>query len=225
MEHVTSKLFADPASLSPQQQETCRIVMIVAHSVWAAARAHPGRAFPGLRLQNYCVLATLIAVDVLHGLGWHQAAPFKYGLDVRGAAGCRHYQLTCGSPDAKQHPVLLNGHVVPLIDDVITDLTLGQTGRPWNDVPTIGVFVAAPNEQRAIDILPDCRVPVIAQGHMFSLRGGVQLSYFKLPPSVEHATHNWMDLPDARPCRRREIVETALAIARSRLAVVEPLAA
>ena len=225
MEPVTSKLFANATSLSALQQETSRIAMIVAHSVWAAARAHPGQAFPGLRLQHYCVLATLIAVDVMHGLGWRRAVPLKCGLDVRGVAGRRHYQLTCGSPDAQQHPDLLNGHVVPLIDDVIVDLTLGQTRRPWNEVPTIGVFVAAPDEHRSIDILPDCRVPVIAGGHMFSLRGGVQLSYFKLPPSVEHATRNWMDLPDAPPCRRRKIVEAALAIARSRLAETEPLAA
>lgn len=135
------------------------------------------------------------------------------------------HQLTIGAPDTPQVHGLLNAHLVVQLDDVIIDPTLEQVRRPWNDLPHIGAFVADVADGRWIDILPGCWVPVIAQGSVVKLGSGCQLSHFKLPRAVARSTRKWTASPDARPCRRREIAEAALAIARVSLMPSEAMAA
>jgi hypothetical protein len=218
MEFVTSKFFSDPAKLSEDQLARIHVLLNIAHALWAAWMKHPVSMVPMLRLHNRCVFATIVCAEVARRLGYEQATPLKFGVNVFGQCGLLRRQMVIGAPCAPVMQGMINAHAVLGIGDVIVDPTMAQKKRPWNDMPHIGAVVVDAPSDTTVEIVPGCTVSVVARANMTSPRSTVEISYFKLPRSVERATRHWLNTRDVRRPDFEEIVRAATAIAAMRLA-------
>ncbi len=89
-----------------------------------------------------CILASLVAKDVLRGLGiGATAAPAIFRLQKR-QRGQLVNDFFIGQPDMPNIPGMWNAHMVVLADGCLLDFTLLQARRPrWPHLPSM---VAAP---------------------------------------------------------------------------------
>ena len=212
-EKITCTAFVNTDELSPKQLADLNVGVAAVEVLWAAIYETPfwltDEQWPLVR----CILMALCLQDTLHKCGRPDARLFRSGLDVRQIGGDFPRMLTIGDPTAPRLEGKWNGHMSVQLGDILLDPSFGQTKRLWNRSPHCAAFVVGAPTGHTIDIAPGKHAPSLML-HQFAEEGhDYQVSYFKLTHKVDLRTRKWRsNSPDARPERRRMLVQKAVAI-------------
>lgn len=209
--------FVDPNRLTPSQAAALEFGMAATLAFWATVASHPFWRTSSEWPINRCIFVALCVRDMLQAAGRTDAEFVRSGFQLRQLTGEIPYQLTIGSPTARRIKKSWNAHALVELGGILLDPTHGQTLRLWNHSPHAAALLISPPEEETIEIEAGCMAKVTTMHRYWAKGNHYQMAYFKLPHSVDLRTRNWRNSPDARPERRRSLVQAASATFLARL--------
>lgn len=215
MDQISGTSYIDESRLSESQLADLQHGMAAAAAFWRSAVSDPTYKQPHLRPHGRCIYAAMSVLDVLRATGRPDAFALKTGLDVRMETvvpGIPMSIVTIGHPNTPYSPHTWSAHLVVRLGDILIDPSFAQTRRDWNNSPHYAAFLAGAPEGHTV-ILPGNLPMKSTTVHVqHDAARSTQTTYFKLARMVDAQTRGWQKNGEAKPIKRREIVDRAISI-------------
>ncbi|MHA6643721.1 hypothetical protein [Mesorhizobium sp. A623] len=158
-----------------------------------------------------CILSALAVRDILHGVGRCDAEVFRSGLELLSDRPDGGW-LMIGDPMTPVVDGLWPAHMTVKLGDYLIDPVIGQTKRPWNDMPRSMILQADRDPGVPLELGKGGAAKIYTWAFWNDGNADYRLSYFKLTHDIHKRTRDWKSSPDANPERREWIVRDAIAL-------------
>ncbi|MBL0934382.1 MAG: hypothetical protein IBJ07_06500 [Rhizobiaceae bacterium] len=215
MKQILGTSYIDEKCLSEIQLADLQHGMVAAAAFWRSALVDPTYEQPRLRPHGRCIFAAMSVLDVLHATGRPDARVMKTGLDIRVVTDDPSIPmrvLTAGHPDTPFSPHSWNAHLVVRLGDILIDPSFAQTRRDWNDSPHYAAFLAGAPEGHTVILQGNLQMKSTTVYVQHDADRSTQVAYFQLARKVDVLTRGWQKNGEAKPIKRREIVNRAISI-------------
>lgn len=202
--------FLDVEQLSTAQRADLAVGTATVEAVWKAVQADPFWSRDNEWPMRRCVLTALIVRDTLHAVGRRDATVTPMGQRLVQMSGDKMlHNFTIGRPGVKSRGNAWNAHMVVGLGDIVFDPTCGQTQRFWNAAPDAAALLVERKRGHKVGLGKWGKANVMAQHCYRHAEFEYCVSYFELTRSVAQNARNWVNAGDARPERRRSLVQSA----------------
>lgn len=228
MDQISGTSYIDESRLSESQLADLQHGMAAAAAFWRSALIDPTYEQPHLRPHGRCIYAAMSVLDVLRATGRPDARVMKTGLDIRmvpADPSILKRVMTVGHPDTPFSPHSWSAHLIVRLGDILIDPSFAQTRRDWNNSPHYAAFLAGAPAGHIVDFPGDLQMKSTTVHVQHDADRSIRTAYFQLSHKVNARTRGWQKNGEAKPIKRREIVDRAISIFYAQQSHDEGLAA